>query len=363
MNKSKVKKDQFSVLPPFESREDRIGQYFHKYLKEYIFDELSPEFLERAGKLKFMKGIPVPFHKKDIEAFKDGTGLKVLDIAENMLWIMGIDPKFKYVPQYIKYISHFFNDKIVDNIVKEGQNAVEKGDVDRGTIFFRVALILEPDNIHAMYSYAGVCREHYLNSTNGEYIGRFKAESIEYFELLTQVHPEFAEAYYYLGYDYLNMGLYQKAALTWQEYLQKGINAKEKNEIEQRMEQLKDPIEIEKACNSVLTGRFEEAIQTLEPYLETDYKEWWPLYYYLGVSYSGTGRNNLALDSFKQVLSINPAHGESMLELAHLYRQNGDKENEKKYRKKAELVLNKEQGIKQVSRKEENRDERTIDRK
>ncbi len=44
----------------------------------------------------------------------------------------------------------------------------------------------------------------YLASQNEEYVGRFKAEALEWFEILTEVHPKFAQGYYYLGYAYLN---------------------------------------------------------------------------------------------------------------------------------------------------------------
>ena len=49
-----------------------------------------------------------------------------------------------------------------------------------------------------MYSYARAFRAMYLNSQNEEYVGRFKAEALEWLELLTETHPRFAQGYYYL---------------------------------------------------------------------------------------------------------------------------------------------------------------------
>ena len=74
----------------------------------------------------------------------------------------------------------------------------------------------------------------YLNSRNEEYVGRFKAEALDYFELTTETHPRFAQGYYYLGYAYLNMGLYVKADLTWSEFLRFSRNGKDKKEIRTR---------------------------------------------------------------------------------------------------------------------------------
>jgi len=63
------------------------------------------------------------------------------------------------------------------------------------------------------------------------------------------------------------------------------------------------------------------------------------LHYYLGVAYARTGSNAKAVASFKRVLGINGSHLESIKELADLYALSGDKENERKYRKKAELIM------------------------
>jgi len=60
--------------------------------------------------------------------------------------------------------------------------------------------------------------------------------------------------------------------------------------------------------------------------------------YYLGVAYARTGNRKEALESFRRVLKINGSHVETMEELAEIYAEAGDKENEKKYRKKAELI-------------------------
>lgn len=327
------------VLPPFQSRRDRVGRYFTKYLKEFIFDEFSDSYLNKFNNIDFMKGVPIPLRHEDYQAFNGGDGLKVLHIAENMAWVMGIDPKFKYTPQYVEFMNRFFNYKLAEGLVKEGRDAAEREDFDNAIIHFRAALVLKSDYIHAMYSYAKVCREFYQRGDDDKYIGRFKGESTEYFELLTQAHPRFAQAYYYLGYDYLNLGLYKKAALVWQEFLTKSSNFKDKKEIRQRLTQLEQPLTIEKGYNAVLAGRWDEGIETLEPFLKTSFKGWWPLHYYLGVAYVRTGSNGKAVASFKRVLGINGSHAESMKELADLYAKSKDKENEQKYRRKAELIL------------------------
>lgn len=318
-------------------RPDRVGKYFKKYTDNFVFDEFSEAFIKKSG-YTFMKGVPIPLRKQDLELFNGGEGLKMTHIAENIAWIIGINPKFKYTDRYLVLIKKAFNNRIVNGLLKEGRDSAEQSDFDNAAIHFRAILCIEPTNIHAMYSYARTCRELYLASNNEDYIGRFKAESIDFFELLTIIHPRFDMAYYYLGYCYLNMGLYIKAKLAWEQFLKKSRNNKDSKEIKSRLEQLEQPVKIEEGCNAVLSGRYEQGISMLEPYMTTKFKDWWPMSYYLGVAYARTGNRKDAAAAFKRVLGINGSHVESMEELAAIYAEANDKENEAKFRKKAELL-------------------------
>jgi Tfp pilus assembly protein PilF len=79
-------------------------------------------------------------------------------------------------------------------------------------------------------------------------------------------------------------------------------------------------------------------IEILEPFVGTKFQEWWPMSYYLGVAYERTDNRKDAVASFKRVLGIHPSHVETMEELAAIYGECNDKENEAKYRKKADLI-------------------------
>lgn len=330
------------IRDPSESdiqlREDRVGRYFKKYLNKFVFDEFSPKFIAESKAADLLQGVPIPLRKKDLKAFDGGEGLPMLVIAENMAWVMGCDPHFKYNKNYVAILSRIYNYKIYEGMMKEGRDAAERGAMDDACIHFRAALCMKPDYLHAMYSYARACRAMYLASNNEEYVGRFKAEALDFFELTTETHPRFAQAYYYLGYAYLNMGLYIKADLTWAEFLRFSKNGKDKKEIRKRRQQLQGPIQIESGYNDVLAGRYEEGKAKLEPFLNTQFNTWWPLHYYLGVAYAMTGHKSEAVASFKKVLTMNASHIETMQELVDIYTESGDRENRRKYEKKIELV-------------------------
>ena len=319
-------------------REDRIGKYFKKYLNKFVFVEFSDEFLAKTKGGEIMRGVPVPLRKKEIKDFAGGDGISMLVLGENMAWVMGCDPHFKYTKNYTEFLRGLYNRKLEEGMLKEGRDAAERGDMDNACIHFRAALCIRYDYLHAMYSYARACRAMYLNSRNEEYVGRFKAESLEWFELLTETHPRFAQGYYYLGYAYLNIGLYSKAQISWNSFLKFSKNNKDKKEIRKRIAQIEEPLQIEKGYNEVLAGRYETGIAILEPFLSSKFNDWWPLHYYLGIAYEMTGKRAEAVSSLKKVLQLNASHIETMKELLKIYEDEGSKENIKKYSKKIRIV-------------------------
>ncbi|MBQ8151844.1 MAG: hypothetical protein IJ070_03660, partial [Firmicutes bacterium] len=319
-------------------REDRIGKYFRKYLNKFVFVEFSDEFLAKARSADIMKGVPVPLRRKEVKEFAGGSGVDIMALAENMAWVMGCDPHFKYTQQYCDFLVRGYGKKMVEGILKKGRDMAELGEMDQACIMFRACLCMQYDYLHAMYSYTRALRVMYTNSRNEEYVGRFKAECLDWLELLTETHPRFAMGYYYLGYAYLNMGLYAKAQAAWSDFLKFSRNGKDKKEIRNRIKQIADPVAIEEGCNDVMAGRYAEGLGKLEPYINSKFNDWWPLHYYLGVGYEMVGDPKRALSSFKNVLSLNGSHLETMKELVSLYEAQGDKENVKKYTKKIELI-------------------------
>lgn len=310
----------------------RLDGYFKGRLKDTAFVELS---LGALGGL--LDGVPVPLSAKDVRD-SAGKGIDAGRLAKNMIYVIGCDPAFPYVNSYIGFIKRAFDDRLIKMICSDGLGALVDGKAKEACIFFRAALQLDPDDADAMYGYARACRDVYAESEDDTEIGNFKAESIDYFEKLTLEHPEVAEGHYYLGYGYMNMGLYVKAEIAFRTYLKLMPEGEEADEVRERLAQLRDPVEIEKGCNEVIAGRYENGIEALEKYLDTGAKTWWPLHYYLGVAYRMTGDDEQAAERFRNVLRLNASNVETMDELADIYAKSGDKELEEKYRKKAALV-------------------------
>ena len=62
---------------------DRIGGYLIPRIEnEYLFDELSDSYLEKAGIADILAGVPVPIKKTELE------GLSTVNIARNMSFVI-----------------------------------------------------------------------------------------------------------------------------------------------------------------------------------------------------------------------------------------------------------------------------------
>ena len=321
-----------------------------------MFAELSPDYLERTNAAEILSGIPVPVGIEGSDA--KGT-IDLKNIVLNMARVMGGDPLFLYADKYADFIKHAVGENAVAMLVSEGAHSADMGDFEDACMLLRAALRLDPKSREALYLYARACKEAYETEAaaaddgmgDEERIGLFKAESSETFELLTMIHPDFAMGYYFLGYAYLNMGLYLKARLTWQDFLRLSAGSETeihemddellaslREEISERVEVLAEPGEIELVGDCIMDGVFAGGKGSVMKFAEGRYSQWWPLWYYLGVAEASLGNADEAIADFKKVLTLSPSNTDAMDELVHLYEATGDKENAAKYRNKIGIV-------------------------
>lgn len=330
---------------------DRIKDYLLPFMEEYIFDELSEEHLKKSGNLDILKGVPVPIEMKGIGELSN------LKIAHGMAMVIGSDPDFPHRDNYIEYIKRSFGDEFFKPLISEGIDYAEKGEFLRACVCFRAAHLINPKDSDSLFCYGHACKDAYESGEGEEYVGRFKAEALDAFEQLTLLAPEFAMGYYYLGYGYLNLGLYTKAKLTLEEFL--SLNEKQRKdpdfegyppeqedgmreaeaEVEGILKQLDDAVIIEQGYNSVLSGRYQQGIDILLPYTEREeYNKWWPLYYYLGVANKELGLLEDGEANLLKALTFAPSDIATMELLVDVYEEMGNEERADKYRNKIKLV-------------------------
>ena len=320
---------------------DRVAPYLKHVLDDLVFLEFTPEYISKRARINFMAGVPVPVKKELLARFAGGEGLDYEQITEAMVTVMGADPGFRHNARYAEFMRQF-NPRILKQVVKKGVDHAEDEEYLEAALHLRAALYLDENSLDAVYNYARVCRQLYLNqegSGDPDYVMTFKTEAFEFFQATTLKHPRFAQAYYFLGYAFLNAGKYRKAEEAWQAFLKRSRNLQDRKEIRTRLDQLHEPMVIEEGCDLVMAGKWKEGLALLEPYKTSSFEKWWPLSYYLGVAYSRLGNKQEAIVMLKRVLSLTASHVESMQELAALYQSLGDKENEEKYANKAKLIL------------------------
>lgn len=334
--------------------EDRISKYLSPRIRDMMFGELSADYLERVRATELLSAVPVPINT-DAEG---GSGeINVKSIVLDMARVIGGDPAFVYADKYAAFIKHAAGENAAAMLISEGARSADSGDLEDACMLLRAALRIEPKSREALYLYARACKEVYEAEAEADGIGDeektglFKAESTETFELLTMIHPDFAMGYYFLGYAYLNMGLYLKAQLTWKEFLEHSSGSELethemddelllalRDEISGRVDELAGPVEIERGCNLVMSGNYSGGKEVLDGFTESRFAQWWPLWYYLAVAESSLGNSERAVECYKKVLVLSPSNTDAMEELAAIYSLAGDEENAAKYRNKIRIV-------------------------
>lgn len=156
----------------YDLKNDRILQYLDEYLKGYLFVEYSDEYMKKAGVSDFMKGVRIPVSPYDLKNFAGGEGVSAEQIAENMKFVLGCNPNFRFAEAYKKYLKWVIGDRAAADSLIEGVKYVDKKEMIQACICFRTALALKPHMMEAMYNYArvqaqlcgascrGACRHH-----------------------------------------------------------------------------------------------------------------------------------------------------------------------------------------------------------
>lgn len=337
---------------------DRIIEYLVPYMDDYLFDQLTDEYLDKIGMKDILSGVPVPFKKTELNE------LSGINLARSMAYVIGCDPEFNHRDAYKEFIIRAFGKDFVKPLIGEGMDLAGKGDFERACICFRGAMVIDPEDTDSLYCYGRACKDCYESGEGEEYVGSFKAESIESFEKLTIMAPEFEMGFYYLAYGYLNLGLYIKSKLTFEEFIkltdeehfsaalskipegspvtEDSLSEEWKNlrkEAKEWIAKLDEPVKIEAAYNQVLAGRYAQGIQMLEPYVEREeYNKWWPLYFYLGISYEQLMNTDKAIWAYKKVLELSPSNLDAMEGLVRIGNLINDEEMRNKYSEKIKVV-------------------------
>ena len=194
----------------------------------------------------------------------------------------------------------------------------EIGEVTDALIYVKALITLYPDDIQGLYNYAIVCQElatQYQKDYDAKAMNDMLLEAGEKLEQVTNLDPNFALAYYHLGYHYYNQNQYIKAKVIWEEALKLGLDEEFTAEVQDNLGKMYSKVEYEEGYTLVFQGKFEEGLEKLLP-LEEKYGDWWNLLFMIGLAYKNMGEMDKAKEYYEKILRMKPQQVDTLVELA-----------------------------------------------
>jgi len=301
-----------------------IEQHLRKRVDDVVFIEIKKETKIQIKDYVIKSDIPLPILLKDfVEKVKgkDEKDIPITSIISGIIYILGIDPEFKYKNEYIE-ILEAFSDTPLHYILGMGFNEINKEDFINGLICFRSALVLDEDSLDALYNY-GRCCEDIASRNEGKKLEKaFIEESFEVYEYISEKYPESHLGFYHLGFCYANQKSYGLAEKAWNIALEKDIDENKHMEILEKIIELRDKVVYEKGYELVLNGRYQEGLEMLLS-IEEQYEDWWNLLFFIGLAYRNLENFEEAIKYYKKVLVHHPRHPETHNELGLTYMMMG----------------------------------------
>ena len=273
-------------------------------------------------------GLDVPIKNEIlVKGIKEGTAqnnLNLMSIADGMIYIIGIDHRFRYNEEYKKFLrtlENKININFEEYIGYMGRTKFEEGEIIDSLVYFKALITLDNNNIDGLYHYSLVCQEiakSYQKNGQEKEMNDFLLEALDKLEAILEIDPSFALAYYQLGYHYYNQNQYIKSKITWEQGLKLGLDEESSMEIQEQLGKIQHKVQYEEGYNLVFQGRSEEGLEKLIPLVE-EYPEWWNLLFIIGLAYRNIEDLGEAIRYFEKILILKPNQVDTLMELGLCY--------------------------------------------
>jgi tetratricopeptide (TPR) repeat protein len=307
----------------------KIEKHIFKKTEELAFIRIKEDTeLNLEGYNIPSDGLDVPIKNEVlVKGIKEGTAqnnLNLMSLADAMIYIIGIDHKFKYNEEYMKFLKAL-DDKINIDIEAYigymGRKKFEEGEMSDSLAYFKSLITMDNNNANGLYHYALVCQEiakiHQKNGQEKE-MNDFLLEALDKLEIILEIDPSFGPAFYQLGYHYYNQGQYIKAKLTWEQGLELNLDEESTMEIQEQLGKIQNKVQYEEGYNLVFQGKSEEGLEKLIPLVE-EYPEWWNLLFIIGLAYKDMQDLGEAISYFEKILILKPQQVDTLMELGLCY--------------------------------------------
>ncbi|EOC99410.1 tetratricopeptide repeat protein [Caldisalinibacter kiritimatiensis] len=297
-----------------------VEEFFKQKTDNLTFVNLKEEANVVINGYTIQSSIPMPIIMSDlvneIKGFTAQEELRISTFIDGMIYVLGVDPKFKYADHY-KEILYNYNNNIEDYILYKGHVFIEQNKLDDGMIYFRALVKVNPRNVKGLFNYACTleqkANEFYKN--NHFKVGvKFIRQATAYLEDILEVDSDFSLAYYKLGFHYQALKQFKKCQIVWERFIELDKDENRVQEIKENLTKIQDDVTYEEGYNEILRGNPKEGLSKLLT-LRERYSDWWNLLFMTGLAYRQLGRFAEAKREFEKVLAIKPNQVDSLNEI------------------------------------------------
>src|SRR6056297_2582922 len=312
-------------------------------------DEILDKMKDEISFIEIKSGTKININKKDIilkeatsfpifidevinniKEEEDFKGFKNKNIIQGMLFVLGVDSKFKYKDKYLNLLkkSGIKPEAYLIKLTNRDEISLDK------KIVFSKALMNIGEIDHKKYFIYGNILEmkgtKLFENNETHTAEAYMEKAVSYYNKALDKNPEFSLAYYKLGYYYRQINQYLNAKAYWDKFIEYDNNDVRKQEIRDQLEELDYFLEFEEGYKLVLKGYVEKGLDKLIPLLDV-FKNWWKLFFVIGVAFRQKQEYEIAKTYFKNVIELNSSQVEAINELAVCEISTGNYENAKSY--------------------------------
>lgn len=254
-------------------------------------------------------GLPLPVITdtlvKDIKKGNLEEEINLINVIEGIIYLIGADPEFKYVDDYIKLLRAYKAD-IEDYMFIRGIKEFDNKNLILSGIYFRAIMVLDNKNTKANFNYALVLEE--LGKKN---IGTNRIEegeelllkAINQLEEILKIDDKYSLAYYKLGFFYRYSEQYLKAQLIWKQFLVLDRDENRLQEIREEIDSIEDNVRFETGITYLNYNEFGKAVEFFLKLLPK-YKDDFNTNFLIGISYKGMGEYDYAWEYLNKAFEI-----------------------------------------------------------
>ncbi len=261
-----------------------------------------------------------------IQTVSEDEIVTVPSIIRGTLFLMGIDPEFKFKEMYTTILES--NAADVKAIAVDTAKDLEKeGDFSRAALIMRGYQQFAPDDNQAAII-LGVLYIRFagsLENPEDPLVSPLMHESLSLLEKLYLENQKDVLLLYYLGIIYQWQKTYLKAEKMWQQALDDSTNEKEKQMLKKKIQQNDLLARYEEGYQLILHGKPTDGLDHLLPMLERD-PDWWNLHFFIAMGYQQQGLLQEAIRHYGKVLEIKGFHQQTAIELSEIYLARGEHE-------------------------------------